>query len=66
MKPTPRHVWDRYMEVMEEQYQPQIDRMACRSSYLCLNCDIPLVPSSGGKFRCDKCGYILPCCDPIA
>lgn len=32
---------------------------------LCIQCDIPMRPSSGGKRLCAKCGYVLACCDTV-
>lgn len=29
---------------------------------LCLNCDVPLFRTSGGKMQCRSCGYIAVCC----
>ena len=32
---------------------------------LCIQCDVPMIPSSGGKRLCGKCGYVLACCDTV-
>lgn len=38
---------------------------AAELANLCIQCDTPMRPSSGGKRLCDRCGYIVSCCDTV-
>jgi hypothetical protein len=51
------------MDVMEK--ASEHDRMDCRPVDLCIQCDIPMHPTSGGKRQCRQCGALQTCCDTV-
>lgn len=36
----------------------------CLPAGACYVCSRPMVRSSGGKWLCKACGFLLTCCDP--
>ncbi len=39
-------------------------RLACLPAGACYACAQQMVRSSGGKWLCKACGFLLTCCDP--
>jgi len=39
-------------------------RLECLAAGDCYVCGRGMVPSSGGKWLCKACGFLLTCCDP--
>ena len=39
-------------------------RLSCLPAGACYVCGRGMVPSSGGKWLCKACGFLLTCCDP--
>ena len=39
-------------------------RLECLPAGACYVCARPMERSSGGKWQCRACGFLLTCCDP--
>ena len=39
-------------------------RLECLPAGACYACGTQMVRSSGGKWLCRACGFLLTCCDP--
>ena len=39
-------------------------RLECLPAGACYVCARPMERSSGGKWQCRSCGFLLTCCDP--
>ncbi len=39
-------------------------RLECLPAGACYVCSRPMERSSGGKWLCKACGFLLTCCDP--
>ena len=39
-------------------------RLECLPAGACYACGTQMVRSSGGKWLCKACGFLLTCCDP--
>jgi hypothetical protein len=53
------------LPVLENRPAPSRVPTACYPSpTACYACGRVMVPSSGGKWLCRACGFLLTCCDP--
>jgi len=44
--------------------RPESIRLECLPAGACYVCTRPMERSSGGKWLCKACGFLLTCCDP--
>lgn len=50
--------------VSKERIAAPVLRLECLPAGACYVCSRPMVRSSGGKWLCKACGFLLTCCDP--